>query len=144
MAHILIVDDDAPSRETLRYILEEAGDYQFIEAADGVEGLELIRASETPLVVLLDPLIPKLNGLDLLQAVASDARLAARDAYIIYTLNSRITRANIPQGMGPQVEIITGPFDTEDFAVLVARGVRRIHRVDDGLDDILERMLDDE
>lgn len=143
MAHVLIVDDEVDIRETLQYILEDYGDYQLSEAADGVAGLEQICASDTPLVVILDTLLPKLSGFGVLEAVASDARLASRDAYVMMTVNRERALANIPESMRQRVEIMSSPFNVDVLLTMVARAARRIQRTDDGLDDILNHMLDD-
>lgn len=61
---ILIVDDSALSRRTLRRILESA-DYEVVEAADGMAGLELYFL-EKPKLVLLDLVMKGMYGLDVL------------------------------------------------------------------------------
>ena len=61
---ILIVDDSALSRRTLRRILEPAG-YDVVEAEDGMAGLELYFL-EKPRLVLLDLVMKGMYGLDVL------------------------------------------------------------------------------
>jgi len=61
---ILIVDDSALSRRTLRRILESAG-YEVVEASDGMNGLELYFL-EKPSLVLLDLVMKGMYGLDVL------------------------------------------------------------------------------
>jgi two-component system, chemotaxis family, chemotaxis protein CheY len=61
---ILIVDDSALSRRTLRRILESA-DYEVVEAADGMAALELYFL-EKPGLVLLDLVMKGMYGLDVL------------------------------------------------------------------------------
>jgi len=61
---ILIVDDSALSRRTLRRILESAG-YEVVEAADGMTALELYFL-EKPSLVLLDLVMKGMYGLDVL------------------------------------------------------------------------------
>ncbi|MGZ3680421.1 MAG: response regulator, partial [Ktedonobacterales bacterium] len=53
----LIVDDDSGIRETLSYALEDVG-FSVLEAADGAEALDLLRAIPERMVVLLDNLMP--------------------------------------------------------------------------------------
>jgi two-component system chemotaxis response regulator CheY len=65
MSHkILIVDDSALSRRTLRRILESAG-YEVVEADDGMTALELYFL-EKPSLVLLDLVMKGMYGLDVL------------------------------------------------------------------------------
>jgi len=61
---ILIVDDSALSRRTLRRILEPAG-YEVVEAQDGMTALE-VYFLEKPSVVLLDLVMKGMYGLDVL------------------------------------------------------------------------------
>lgn len=61
---ILIVDDSALSRRTLRRILESSG-YEVVEADDGMTGLE-VYFLEKPVVVLLDLVMKGMYGLDVL------------------------------------------------------------------------------
>ena len=57
MTQVLVIDDSPTVRLTLRKWLEAAG-YPVTEAADGMEGFALLRASKEPLVVLLDYQMP--------------------------------------------------------------------------------------
>jgi CheY-like chemotaxis protein len=87
MANVLIVDDDAGVRETVRATLEEAG-HQALEAGDGDEALTMLRASPTPLVALVDLRMPTLDGFALLQAVDEDWALADRHAYVVFSADT--------------------------------------------------------
>ena len=62
---ILVIDDEAPIRRMLEFKLSQAG-YQVICAADGEEGLNLIR-TQRPDVVITDVKMPKLDGRELCQ-----------------------------------------------------------------------------
>src|SRR5579884_1041558 len=84
--YVLVVDDDRSIRETLRYVLEDEG-YNVREAPDGMAALDLLRHSPTPAVVLLDLMMPRLDGVGVLNAVEHDARLASQNAFIIITAN---------------------------------------------------------
>ena len=68
---LLIVDDDALNRALLRNIFESQ--YEIEEVVDGEEGLRAIqRAPERLCAVLLDVVMPKLDGIQLLQKLADD------------------------------------------------------------------------
>jgi len=67
---VLVVDDDAPIRLLCRVNLEAEG-MEVIEAADGADGLELARSSR-PDVVLLDVMLPKLDGWRVAEALLED------------------------------------------------------------------------
>src|SRR5919201_2779688 len=61
---ILVIDDEAPIRESLRMTLEYEG-YEFIGAATEQEGLALVER-EAPELVLLDVKMPGMDGLEVL------------------------------------------------------------------------------
>jgi len=69
MLRALIVDDEAPARSELRYLLEVAGDVEVVgEAPNAREALELIEALGYD-VVLLDIEMPGLSGLDVVESM---------------------------------------------------------------------------
>ncbi|HEY1391111.1 MAG TPA: response regulator [Ktedonobacterales bacterium] len=84
--HVLIVDDEPDIRAMLRDLLQLEG-YTVSLAADGVFGLDQLRTSPRPLIVLLDYKMPRMNGEELLQAVMADPQLANRHVYIFVTAN---------------------------------------------------------
>ncbi len=75
MKVILIVDDDAPVRRSLRRALMGAGveDLLLLEAENGLEGLEMARA-RNPDVIVSDWNMPILDGLELLHALRREGR----------------------------------------------------------------------
>jgi CheY-like chemotaxis protein len=81
---VLVIDDEDPIRDAVRTILEEEG-YMVLEAPNGGIGLDLLRASEGSLVVVLDLMMPGMSGIELLHVVVSEPALANRDAYIIFS-----------------------------------------------------------
>jgi len=72
-ARILVVDDTPDNVEILKMRLESQG-YEVLTAADGEEGLRKIR-SDTPDLVLLDIMMPKLDGIEVCRRVKADASL---------------------------------------------------------------------
>ena len=68
---ILVVDDDDGVRRFAARVLREAG-YEVREAADGADALELIRGEASRFaVVVSDIVMPRLNGVQLLQALST-------------------------------------------------------------------------
>jgi two-component system chemotaxis response regulator CheY len=127
VAHVLIVDDDADIRMTMRTLLEDFGGHTVLEAADGVSALEQLRASEDALVVLLDLLMPKLDGIGVLQAVAADARLATRHAYVLVTVSRKAESATRLASLALAVPVVAKPFDISVLLETVAESDRRLH-----------------
>jgi CheY-like chemotaxis protein len=72
----LIVQDDAPTRMLLRSLLE-AERYEVEVAGDGLEALELIRRERYD-VVLLDVVLPKLSGTEVMDYVRAMRRSSVR------------------------------------------------------------------
>jgi len=73
---IVIVDDEETICETLKDVLEEEG-YSVEVAADGVDALALLRGMPVPpRMIILDLLMPRMDGNAVLQAVRADPALA--------------------------------------------------------------------
>jgi two-component system, OmpR family, response regulator VanR len=84
MASILIVEDDPIVRETMEDVLQAAG-HEVALAADGVRGLEILRTFPRRLVVLLDLMMPRKTGFDVLSDVVENEELASRHAFVLVT-----------------------------------------------------------
>ena len=120
MAHVLVVEDDPNLRAVLRSMLEDHG-HAVSEAGDGLRALQQLRASDWPLVVLLDLNMPVLDGAAVLGAVAGDHSLARRHRYILVTGSAR----TLPQALGTllaclEVPLVQKPFDMEALLEMVA------------------------
>ena len=72
---ILVVDDVAVNREILRRWLERRG-FKVVEACDGVEALEVLD-SEAVDLILLDIMMPRMGGVDVVRAIRSSPRVSA-------------------------------------------------------------------
>src|SRR5215208_7127825 len=70
---ILLVEDEPALRELMKVAL--GAGYDFVEAGDLEEALELVR-SQVPDVVMLDVMLPGGSGLDLLRVVRTEPELA--------------------------------------------------------------------
>jgi two-component system alkaline phosphatase synthesis response regulator PhoP len=70
---IMVVDDEPYIARVIKFKLEQEG-YTVISANDGVTGLERIR-QERPDLVLLDVMMPGLNGYEVCQQIKADAEL---------------------------------------------------------------------
>jgi CheY-like chemotaxis protein len=80
---LLIIDDDIGIRHFLRRFFEDT--YPIYEATDGREGLRIMRAFSERMIVLLDRMMPYLDGIGVLRAVAEDPDLAYRHSYLLVT-----------------------------------------------------------
>ena len=67
---ILVIDDSRVIRKTVRDMLPE-GDFEVIEAKDGLEGIDFIE-KERPSLIMLDFILPKMSGWDVFQQIQSN------------------------------------------------------------------------
>lgn len=72
---ILVVDDELDIRESLQELFEDAG-FQVVTAADGAEALSVM-TSEPPCIVILDLVMPGVNGNQVYDSMRQDDRLRA-------------------------------------------------------------------
>jgi CheY-like chemotaxis protein len=79
--NLLLVEDDVNVAKLYRMLLESRG-YVVRHAADGVEGLEAARR-ERPDLILLDVMMPRMNGISFLQALREDASLGTVPAVVL-------------------------------------------------------------
>jgi CheY-like chemotaxis protein len=64
---ILVIDDSRVIRKTVRDMLPE-GDFEVIEAKDGLEGIDFVE-KEHPALIMLDFILPKMSGWDVFQQI---------------------------------------------------------------------------
>ena len=72
---ILVVDDDADIRDTLSEVLRGAG-MVVATAANGLEALRMLRGGLSPCLVLLDLMMPVMDGYEFLEVQRADPKLA--------------------------------------------------------------------
>jgi two-component system chemotaxis response regulator CheY len=65
---VLVIDDSAMVRRQVSTVLSQAG-FEMLEAVDGIDGAEQIRANADLALVLCDINMPRLNGLDMLESL---------------------------------------------------------------------------
>jgi len=103
---VLIIDDDAAIREVLSQLLEENG-YETMTAVDGAQGIESVR-SEKPDLIILDVMVPRLNGFDCAAAIKADPALR----HIPIMMLTVIDDAQRAYGLGVE-SYLTKPFQEE-------------------------------
>ncbi len=113
MPSIVVVDDDPEIRATLRFLLEDFG-YAVEEAADGIEAIEFLQQANAPCVVLLDLMMPRLDGQGVLEEVARDGMLLNRHQYLLMTAQGRtIPLATEAYRQRYELPLVTKPFDID-------------------------------
>jgi DNA-binding response OmpR family regulator len=87
---ILVVEDDPEQRELLRYNLMQAG-FAVGTACDGIEGLKKAR-SLSPNLILLDLMLPELDGFAVCEILSRDPRTSAVPIIILTALSGHLAR----------------------------------------------------
>ena len=124
MTSVLVIDDEAPIRLLCRVNLE-AESMQVFEAADGPSGLELAR-QELPDVILLDVMMPGLDGWGVAEALTADP--STSQIPIIF-LTARAEFRDRARGLDiGGVDYVTKPFNPIELASLVEDLLARIER----------------
>jgi len=81
---VLVVDDSATVRQQVRMALSQSG-FQVVEAVDGLDGKHKIDAARDISLVICDVNMPRMNGIDMLEAVKSQARHARLPVVMLTT-----------------------------------------------------------
>jgi two-component system response regulator FlrC len=124
---VLVVDDDQDLRDIVVDLLRETG-YTVYAASDGKPALERLRAHPEGLVVLLDLMMPGMDGYTLLQTLAAEAPLAKRHAYILFSASRRTLPSRVAEALKHlQVTTLLKPFDLDALLAAVQTAARALH-----------------
>ncbi len=110
-AKILVVDDEADLVETIRFSLELGG-YNVLVASNGEEGLNLAR-QEKPDLILLDLMLPKLDGYKVCRLLKFDERYK-HIPILMLTAKTQEKDKILGKETGAN-EYITKPFDMDEL-----------------------------
>jgi len=102
---VLIADDDIMSREVIRQYFE--GIYEVIEASDGTEALEIL-ANRPVDVVLLDIVMPRQTGYEVLQVVKCDKKYSDLRILVATSVTEKTERRALELGAD---DIVFKPYD---------------------------------
>jgi signal transduction histidine kinase len=120
---ILIVDDHEANRDTLVELLEGQG-YELLEASDGATALK-VAAATRPDLVLLDVMMPGVDGYEVCRRLRADPRLAEVPVIIITALDDSASRlTGIEAGAD---DFMTKPFNRVELRARV-RTITRLNR----------------
>jgi DNA-binding response OmpR family regulator len=126
MKRLLIVDDETNLRHTLGYALRQEG-YEVVTAEDGESGLDIFRQAQ-PDLVILDVMLPKMDGLELCRRLRRESdvpvlMLTARDSEI-----DKIVGLEIGAD-----DYLAKPFSTRELIARVRAMLRRGARATDAV-----------
>jgi len=117
MAEILIIDDDRSMRETLHRVLHKYG-FNVIEAGSGEEGIKLVIDKE-PDLVLLDLILPDMQGLEVLKEIKS---ISPQTSVVIITAFPSISDVVEAMKLGAS-EFLVKPFNMDELVTTVRKNL---------------------
>ena len=121
MSKVLIVEDEANIRQLVKYNLEKES-FQVIEAEDGLQGLRLAKA-EKPDLVLLDLMLPQMDGLEVCRSLKGNQATAALPIIMLTAKSEEIDKV-IGLELGAD-DYMTKPFSPRELVARVKAVLRR-------------------
>ena len=113
---VLVVDDEADSRDLLTHYLQDLG-CRVVTAADGVEGLEVARR-ESPDLITVDLMMPRMSGWELLRAIREDSVLRGTPVVVV----SIVAEEGGGQVLGA-VDLLDKPVDRDELGRILSRNL---------------------
>ena len=116
MEKIVFIEDETTLQKMLSAALQEEG-YSVITASDGEEGLAAVR-SEKPDLVLLDLILPKMDGFTVLSEIKKDEATAHTPVIVLTNLESAqdVGRGG---GLGATTHLVKANYDLPDIVLKV-------------------------
>lgn len=118
MKKILVVDDEKPISDIIKFNLEKEG-YEIITAFDGEEALEKV-AEESPDLIVLDVMLPKIDGLEVVREV--------RKTHSMPIIMVTAKETEIDKVLGLELgadDYVTKPFSNRELVARVKANLRR-------------------
>lgn len=112
-AKVLVAEDDASVRLTIEFVLADEG-FQVLLAEDGEQALDLAR-SELPDVILLDQIMPKLDGKQVLKALRAEEQTRDIPVFVL----TGMARGAAEDWPGAQ--FVGKPFSPDDLVRLIRK-----------------------
>lgn len=120
---VLIAEDEAVSRRLLEGALARWG-YQVTVASDGEEAWKILQQPDSPMLIVLDWLMPGMDGVEVCRRLRQDMRL--NSAYVLL-LTSRTSKEDVVQGLEAGADdYVTKPFDSAELRARIQVGARLV------------------
>jgi DNA-binding NtrC family response regulator len=113
---ILIVDDEPRVRTSLKMVLEPT--YEVLQAADAQEGLDLFRR-EGPHLVLLDVILPGMDGLAVLEKLHAEDRSIP----VIMLTGTKAVKTAVDAMKLGAADYISKPFEIDELRIIIAKAL---------------------
>jgi len=117
---ILLVEDDRFLRKAAETSLKRHG-YHVVTAADGEEALRLVH-TEKPELILLDLIIPKVQGFEVLRTLKADARTASIPVIVLSNLSQEHDR-DATLAAGAMAHLVKANISLENLVATVDRAL---------------------
>ena len=120
---ILVVDDSPDITLTLKGILEEeSGEYKVIIAESGEECLDLLKGGLFPDAILMDIMMPGIDGLETYEHIRENDKLSKIPVLFLTAKTDQFT-AGAGQFIGD--DFIKKPFEADDLIVRIERAIEQ-------------------
>ena len=119
MSKVMLIDDDESMRLLIGQLVEREG-HEFCCASNGVDGLEMLRR-ERPDLLILDVMLPDINGFELCQTIRSEGR---RVPIMFLTAKGDIVDKSIGFKAGAD-DYLVKPFHNEELVLRMNARLRR-------------------
>lgn len=121
---ILVIDDSAVIRTMVRDMLPK-GNFEVLEAKDGLQGLNLIR-QERPNLIMLDFLLPKMSGWEVFQQIQTQPDLQAIPLVLMSGRKEEVTEKL--QEPFQYFEFVQKPFDQRELIEAIKSAMAKAKR----------------
>ena len=120
MKNILFIEDEEALQKTLKGAFGKE-DYKIISALDGKKGLELAK-TERPDLILLDLILPKMNGFDVLKQIKEDPSI--KDVPVIVLTNlEEVQDINRVLELGATTYLIKADYSLEELITKIKKAL---------------------
>ncbi len=119
-SRVLLVEDDAAVRTMVVEFLQKRN-YEIYEAANGLDGLQ-IATMEKPDVILVDIIMPGMNGLDLIKNIRKNPGTMLIPVIVVTAVNDLETKINVFRAGGDG--LLIKPFDLQELDVRIERAIQ--------------------
>lgn len=117
---ILIIEDDEAIRETLRFAVAMEG-FQVLTASNGREGLEILSRQKAPCLILLDLMMPVMNGWEFVLELQKDMRLSSHPIVVVTAFAEKM------QGITAH-DVIRKPVDLDELFAVIEKYCEPVRR----------------